>query len=144
MLLLPPSFPCLGTHITACCIVHRWWGWDTIPRDLPLLRKTDNSLEIPNVTLCQTESLESKQGGPQTKTYDILKAWVEEKDSVSLKLLKFECPKLIEKQTFNPLFFDFDKCCMNLGKLQSFDIIRLEIKYIFNNVDAHNLKKDTF
>ena len=48
--------------------------------------------------------------------------------------MKFECPKLIEKQTFNPLFFDFDKCCMNLGKLQSFDIIRLEIKYIVNNV----------
>ena len=31
------------------------------------------------------------------------------KDSVSLKLFKFECPKLIEKQTFNPFFFDFDK-----------------------------------
>ena len=34
--------------------------------------------------------------------------------------------------------------CMNLGKLRSFDNIRLEIKYIFNNVDAHNLKKNTF
>jgi hypothetical protein len=47
----------------------------------PLLRKTDNLLEVLNVTLCQTESLESKQWGLQTKNYDILKAWVEEKAS---------------------------------------------------------------
>ena len=51
----------------------------------PLLRKTDNSLEVPNVRLCQTESLESKQGGPQTKNCDILKAWVEEKTSFEVK-----------------------------------------------------------
>ena len=35
----------------------------------------------------------------------------------------------------------FINCNMNLGKLRSFDIIRLKIKYIFNNVAAHNMKK---
>ena len=51
----------------------------------PLLRKIDNSLEVPNVTLWQTDSLESKQGGPQTKNCDILKSWVEEKTSFKSK-----------------------------------------------------------
>ena len=51
----------------------------------PLSRKTDNSLEVPNVRLCQTESLKSKQGGPQTKNCDYLKAWVEEKASFEEK-----------------------------------------------------------
>ena len=46
---------------------------------------TDNLLEVPNVTLCQTESLDSKQGGPQTKIYDILKALVEETASFEEK-----------------------------------------------------------
>ena len=46
---------------------------------------TDSSLEVPNVTLWQTESLESKQGGPQTKNHDILEAWVEEKTSFEEK-----------------------------------------------------------
>ena len=52
---------------------------------LPLLRKTDNSPEVPNVTLCQTESFESKQGVPQTKNCVILKALVEEKTSFEVK-----------------------------------------------------------
>ena len=46
---------------------------------------TDNSLEVPNITLRKTESFESKQGGPQTKIYDILKALVEEKASFEEK-----------------------------------------------------------
>ena len=46
---------------------------------------TDKSLEVPNITLCRTESFESKQGGPQTKIYDILKALVEEKASFEEK-----------------------------------------------------------
>ena len=33
---------------------------------------------------------------------------------------------------------------MKLGKLRSFDLTWLEIKYIFNNVDDHNLKTVTF
>ena len=46
---------------------------------------TDKSLEVPNITLCRTETFESKQGGPQTKIYDILKALVEEKASFEEK-----------------------------------------------------------
>ena len=54
----------------------------------PLL-KTGTSLEVPNVTLRQTESFESKQGGPQTKILiqlpDIFKDWVEEKTIVDIE-----------------------------------------------------------
>ena len=103
------------------------------------------------VTLCRTERLESKQGGSQTKNCDILKAWVEEKSSFEVKrqfffeIIQVWLPWNYQKNrhltTFSLILIN---CNMNLGKLRGFDIIRLEIKYIFNNVDAHNLKKDTF
>ena len=52
--------------------------------------------------------------------------------------------KLSKNRHLNTFSLILINCNMNLGKLRDFDIIRLEIKYIFNNVDAHNLKKDTF
>ena len=101
---------------------------------------TDKSLEVPNITLCRTESFESKQGGPQTKIYDILKALVEEKAVFLWNYSGLNALNLSKNRHLTPFSLILINCSMNLGKLRSFDIIRLEIKYIFNNVDAHNLK----